>query len=404
VFNVFKEVLLPVDIHSTGYYLFEAIKRPMALLLYFEYALFAEHFIGLRERFPGMYRWVVPMKKTILVMIGVQLVIALGNWQYTGWGNATYYSFSIILFLAVVAFIIRIWNSSDRLVRFVLGASLAISIGGFISNVFILASGVTSSFSQDYYFLPAFIGAVFEIYFFNTGLAYKVSMGEKRLIETQKELITQLSEKESLLLAQQQIRNKLAQDLHDDIGATLSGIALHSHLAQEMMKRNNSESVARSLTVIQEGAVEMVNNLNDVVWTVNPKNDSVDQMLERLKEYAFKITEAKDMSVEWKVDEGVRELKLPMDARRNIFLICKEAINNAVKYSGSCKLFISGERNGEGFRLQVKDEGNGFAVLDVPGGNGLRNMKERANESGLDLGINSSEGGTSVSLFYKITQ
>src|SRR5206468_4142620 len=101
-------------------------------------------------------------------------------------------------------------------------------------------------FFSQYYFIPAAIGAAFEIYFLNTGIIYKISLAEKKLITTQKALIDKLTENEQLLTNQQNIRNKIAQDLHDDIGATLSGIALHSHLANKQITENKTESVINS--------------------------------------------------------------------------------------------------------------------------------------------------------------
>ncbi len=194
------------------------------------------------------------------------------------------------------------------------------------------------------------------------------------------------------MIAQQRIRNKLAQDLHDDIGATMSGIALHSHMARMYISQNKTELVVQSLNRIADGAIEMVNNLNDVVWAVNPKNDRVDEMLERLKEYALGMTQAKDIRVNWEIEPAIKDMKLPVEYRRNVYLICKEAVNNAVKYADCSQIIIGGRQNDQLLTFTVHD-------------NGLRNMQERAKESKMDLKIQTGNGkGTCISMQYRFTQ
>jgi signal transduction histidine kinase len=286
-------------------------------------------------------------------------------------------------------------------------ASLSVSAGAFITNVLIILRSLhlVTDEIMVYYFIPSCVGVAFEIYFFNTGITYKISLSEKRLIARQEELILQLSANEEQLIAQQRIRNKLAQDLHDDIGATMSGIALHSHMARLYISQNKTDSVEHSLNLIANGAVEMVNNLNDVVWAVNPKNDNVEEMLERLKEYSLGITQAKDIRVNWEIEQGIKDLKLPVECRRNVYLICKEAVNNAVKYANCTNIVIAGSRSDHQLTFSVRDNGNGFDSGQVFWGNGLKNMQERAAESQLHFAIQSDNGvGTFIWMQYKLTQ
>jgi signal transduction histidine kinase len=266
-------------------------------------------------------------------------------------------------------------------------------------------TGLLSDQIQSWYFIPSCVGVAFEIYFFNTGITYKVSLAEKKLIQRQQELINRLSENEEQLITQQRIRNKLAQDLHDDIGATMSGIALHSHMARLYITQNKTESVVQSLNLIADGAVEMVNNLNDVVWAVNPKNDNVEEMLERLKEYALGITQAKNIRVNWEIESGIINMKLPVEYRRNVYMICKEAVNNAVKYADCTKIIIGGSQADHQLTFSISDDGKGFDVSGHSNGNGLKNMYERAKESKMQLDIQSDQDkGTCISMKYQVTQ
>jgi signal transduction histidine kinase len=132
----------------------------------------------------------------------------------------------------------------------------------------------------------------------------------------------------------------------------------------------------------------------------------VEEMLERLKEYTFIMSQAKNIQLKWIVnEEQIKNIILPMDHRRNIYLICKEAINNAVKYSACRQIVISGMHEKGAISFRIRDDGKGFDIGDFSRGNGLRNMKERAKECSLDLEIESAEGhGTEISIHYSITQ
>src|SRR3982751_6502776 len=101
----------------------------------------------------------------------------------------------------------------------------------------------------------------------------------------------------------------------------------------------------------------------------------------------------------------MKDLRLAMDHRRNIYLICKEAVNNAVKYSGCTELAITGWLRGGFLGFHIHDNGKGFCPEKVQRGNGLKNMQERADESQIDLKLESCENkGTTISLGYEITQ
>jgi signal transduction histidine kinase len=382
-------------------------KRPLAFLLYYEYFVFGQYFLDLKTRFPEIYNRLRPLGKIIFGFIAVQVILQVTKMQYTIIGNVCYYAFSIFLFLVFIIFIIRLWKSEDRLVRYVLWASLSVSAGAFVSNLLSIL-WMTHLLPEEimvYYFIPSCLGAAFEIYFFNTGITYKISLAEKKLIVRQQELIEQLSQNEEQLIAQQRIRNKLAQDLHDDIGATMSGIALHSHMARSYIEQNKPESVVSSLNLIADGAVEMVNNLNDVVWAVNPKYDNVEEMLERLKEYTLGITQAKNIRLNWEVEPGIKLMKLPVEYRKNVYLICKEAVNNAVKYADCREILIGGSQTDRQLTFSIRDDGKGFEIKQDSAGNGLRNMRERAKESKIQLSIQSNPGkGTYIGMQYEITQ
>ncbi len=200
------------------------------------------------------------------------------------------------------------------------------------------------------------------------------------------------------------VRTKISQDLHDEIGATLSGISMYTHLAKEQIRAVHLSEVEKSLDVMQQSAGEMVNKLNDIVWLINPQKDSLKKLLEKLEEYAASIATAKNMKVRINIPQHVNEVKLSMETRRNIYLLYKEAINNAVKYSGASLLELNVYSFDHSIELTLEDNGRGFNSDTVKKGNGMQNMQIRAEEIRAEFALTSNPGGgTTVSLKYKIT-
>ncbi|HRI20233.1 MAG TPA: two-component regulator propeller domain-containing protein [Panacibacter sp.] len=200
-------------------------------------------------------------------------------------------------------------------------------------------------------------------------------------------------------------RLRISRELHDEVGATLSGIAMYSHLTKEQIKNTNTAEVERSLNIMQQSAGEMVNKLNDIVWLVNPDQDSLQKLIQRLEEYAIDMAAIKSMQVKINVPVNLHEQSLPVESRRNVYLFCKEAINNAVKYSNGTLLELNINQTGDKLEFSVSDNGKGFDAVMVRRGNGLENMQKRADEIGAQLTVQSKQHeGALVSMQIKITQ
>jgi signal transduction histidine kinase len=206
------------------------------------------------------------------------------------------------------------------------------------------------------------------------------------------------------ILKLQTIRNKIARDLHDEVGATLSGISMYTHLTKEQINQSDNAGVEKSLSIIQQNAGEMVNKLNDIVWLVNPEQDSLQKLVQRLEEYAFEMAGVKNMQVKINLPADIGGLQLAMDIRRNIFLFCKEAINNAVKYSCGNLLRLDVKLSGSILEFSVSDNGTGFNTASVKKGNGLGNMQKRAAEIGAEFSLQAVPGkGSAISIQVRIT-
>jgi two-component system, NarL family, sensor histidine kinase UhpB len=192
----------------------------------------------------------------------------------------------------------------------------------------------------------------------------------------------------------QTLRNKIASDLHDDVGSTLSSISIFSQMAQQ-----HSREVIPHLETIKQSSQKMLDAMADIVWTINPENDQMEKIVLRMKSFAYELLGAKNIDFEFIADEEVTNLKLLMDERKNLYLIFKEATNNMVKYSGADKALFSLTATKNKLTFLIQDNGRGFDAGNVYKGNGLKNMRKRAEEIGGQLHIQSLPGkGTTIEL------
>jgi two-component system, NarL family, sensor histidine kinase UhpB len=192
----------------------------------------------------------------------------------------------------------------------------------------------------------------------------------------------------------ERVRNTIARDLHDDIGSTLSSINILSKIA--LVEKNGSAE--NYLQRIGDQSSRMMEDISDIVWSINPHNDSMNQAVIRMREFSSEVLESKNISLNFseKIND---EIKLDADKRKNLFLIFKESVNNAAKYSNATNVAVRLEKEGHVLVMNVKDNGQGFDESTVRAGNGLRNLRERAHEINATINLRSQPGnGTEIEL------
>ena len=142
--------------------------------------------------------------------------------------------------------------------------------------------------------------------------------------------------------------------------------------------------------------------MGDIVWMIKPGESEGSNLKQRMERFAYEICSSRNIEVLLELDE-LEKVKLTMEQRKNLYLIFKEALNNAVKYSGAEKIEIKVNARNKQIMLLVKDYGKGFAAETISKGNGLDNMKNRAKELNGKLGIDSVSGtGTTVQLSFAV--
>ena len=204
------------------------------------------------------------------------------------------------------------------------------------------------------------------------------------------------------LLHLQQVRNRISADLHDELGSTLSGISIMGSLAKKGLadQRTSGALVDR----IMEDVRQISGSLDDIVWNISPKNDSLSSLIARMTRYASELFEAKQIVFKFDIPERLGDIRLSMEQRRNIYLIFKESVNNLAKYSKCSHAEVGIRLDKKTVSLIVKDDGVGFDPNAPTDRNGLRNLRERAQNLRGGIDIQSGLGkGTNIILEFPVT-
>jgi two-component system sensor histidine kinase UhpB len=192
-----------------------------------------------------------------------------------------------------------------------------------------------------------------------------------------------------------ELRNRIAADLHDEVGSSLSSIHMLSQMASQKAVAGAQQDI---LSRMSSNARETMDKMGDIVWMIKPSDTEAGSLKHRMERFAYEVGISKNIEVAIQLEE-LEKLRLNMEQRRNIYLIFKEAVNNAAKYSEAKKIDIASLYKNRELRLVIKDEGKGFDHSKTRKGNGLDNMSKRAAELGGRLDINSLvNNGTTVAL------
>jgi signal transduction histidine kinase len=180
-------------------------------------------------------------------------------------------------------------------------------------------------------------------------------------------------------------------------------VALFSEIAKQKVEQHQEQDASVYLQHITDNSKEMVEKMSDIVWAINPQNDRFDRIIAKLESYVFNLCAGKGIRLHLDIGESIRSYYPDMQVRKNIYMLMKEAINNAVKYSGCRNIHLSLQNNhGNLVTAEVRDDGKGFDMTALKVGNGLNNIRARAEELRANLSIDTSPGqGTAIRLQFE---
>jgi ligand-binding sensor domain-containing protein len=192
------------------------------------------------------------------------------------------------------------------------------------------------------------------------------------------------------------IRTKISQDLHDEIGSALSSIHVYSSVAARSMEKDPPKA-KEALSHINENTRQVMESMSDIVWAINTGRLGETTLEVKLKNYGYELLTPLNIQCYYLIDKEAEKKLVNIEARKNLLLIAKEAMNNIAKYSGASEVTVRLEFTGKMLVLAITDNGKGIGNLDNRAGHGLNNMKQRAEALGGELLIISGqENGTSV--------
>jgi signal transduction histidine kinase len=173
-------------------------------------------------------------------------------------------------------------------------------------------------------------------------------------------------------------RARIAKDIHDDLGASLTRIAMLSQSA--MNKAEPAERPAAELSRIYDTARSMTDAMDEIVWAINPSNDTLESLAAYFAEFVQEFLTPAGVTFRLDIPLTLPRWNISSEVRHNLFLAFKEALNNVVKHSKATEVVVTLEIRGEGFALSVEDNGSGFEPGSGRQGNGLGNMRRRLEE------------------------
>lgn len=200
--------------------------------------------------------------------------------------------------------------------------------------------------------------------------------GTIRYVEKRKLMrrIEQLEQERAL----ERERARISQDMHDEVGSSLSEIAILSELAKQ-----KPEEAGNRVQEISERASEVIDNVSEIVWAMNPKNDTLDNLIAHLRRYAVRYLNLAQIKCTFTAPDDIPAHRLTAEVRRNLFLVVKEALHNVVKHACASEVLIAVRLHDAELEVFIKDNGKGFVIEENRGiGNGLAGMAKRVSDVG----------------------
>lgn len=366
----------------------------LALPVFF-YLRFSRHFIGTEQRFPKINAIMKWAEWIILVITVVSFVFIC--FYKSAWSIWLMRGFTIV-FLFFSLYLIRFFYlQKDLLVNFILLGSFFAVVGNFVAMLMPLMDmhiGIDNSFFT-------IVGISFEILLFNTGLGYKAKNEQLEKIKAQNAVISELDRNRRYLQEMEDMRGRIADDLHDDVGSTLSSISVYSELGLR-----GDESKRESMLVkIADSAQRMMSAMNDIVWAIHSKNDSLGDLTDKMRQFATERLVGENVTFDLENEKIIDDLHLTMRARRNILLMFKEAVHNALRHGKAKHINCKVKSITNGLSVLIEDDGAGFDVSQVKLGNGIISMRTRATELGGSFKVDSIPGkGTRICFIIPINK
>lgn len=247
---------------------------------------------------------------------------------------------------------------------------------------------VTPPFYQEWWFRILIIFALASVTFYFLRLAANRKYQKQLLILQQNQLL--IDE-----------RTRISSDMHDDLGADLSNLLLLTRLGSR--STNLPEEEKMQFHKLEEYATDVIDKVDEIVWSLNPSNDSINRLISFIGIYSNDVFQLSAIKGSVLLPEKIPNDQISAAVRRNVFLVVKEALNNAVRHSGATNIILEVQLNLRDLKIIIRDNGHGFDVnADELKGNGLFNMKKRIQELNGQFQVE-SKSGEGCTVYFSLT-
>ena len=366
------------------------------------YLAFSRHFLNTKNKYLLLDKI---FKVVELFLLGLLLAFTLIHY-FTNWYLTERFLENAMKFVSLgigIFFIVIAFKQKERLMIYLAtGSAFAIIFSGISLTIILLRIPTTGIFDAALFYHE--VGLVFALSFFLLGLTYK---NRKELIErTQEQEALKLDVEKKVLenqidiiKAQQEERNRISADMHDDLGAGMTTIRLYSELAKNRLGDNTIPEIEK----ISSSANELLNKMNAIIWSMSSSNDSLGNMIAYIRSYSLEYFEGSGINCRITIPQDLPNIVVSGEIRRNVFLVVKEALNNILKHSKATEVIIILERVPDGLKLFIQDNGVGIDFEKLRQfGNGLKNMKKRMDDIDVNFSIE-NKNGTLVTLHRIVT-
>lgn len=351
------------------------------------YLRFCRWFIDTVNHYPRTHGVIKIVEKGIVGLI-ILSVVFVSQYQ-SGWSILLVRVFTIVFFIFSIFVIWQFYRQNNKLVNFILVGSFFALVGNALA-VLLPVFGVHPNFDHSFFTMS---GIVAEIMMFNIGLSFKIKTIQAEKIQAQNAVIHELDRSRKYMQEMEGMRSQIADDLHDDVGSTLSSISVYAELGLQGDENTRLSMLGR----ISDASQRMMSAMNDIVWAIHSKNDSLGDLTDKMRQFATERLVGENVTFKLDNEKLIDNLHLTMRARRNILLMFKEAVHNALKHGKAKNVLCAVKSITSGLSVMIKDDGVGFDPHRVKSGNGITSMRKRATELGGSFEIESVQGkGTTI--------
>jgi signal transduction histidine kinase len=378
---LFLKSFLIYDFTSFNFYFesyWDLLIQCLGVGFYFQ---FVRHYLDTKQNHPFLEKTFRVSEILITCLLAVYTVVYFFTNDFIWLDLFENITKQILLVIGIV-FIIYGIKKNDKLMRWLVWGNIFLVLFSIVSFLLIVTPFTITNSTEFPFLNDALIyyelGLALELIAFLMGLAYKnrrdlvdrTRESERLKIENERK---EMEKQMAVLAAQQDERNRISADMHDELGSGVTAIRLMSEIVKSKMK----EATLPEIEKISNSANDLITKMNTIIWTMASSNDTVESLVTYMRTYAFEFFENTNIECKFNMPESLPKIELSGERRRNIFLAVKEAMNNVLKHSKASLVQIDIEVTNK-LRITIMDNGLGIDFDKIRRfGNGLRNMQNR---------------------------